>query len=117
MGFRTEVDKKEYFKEYRSLNPKTKEERKIERDRYKKAHPEKVKAYRKLYKLRQKLKKKNMLQECNRCKLTQEDVLKVSINGLEVHHKDRNQLNNNLDNLEILCARCHNVEHSKDIIT
>lgn len=31
--------------------------------------------------------------------------------ALEVHHKDRDRSNNNLDNLEIVCANCHTIEH------
>lgn len=47
--------------------------------------------------------------ECNRCK---------RVNNLTVHHQDRNRLNNNLDNLEILCKRCHQALHCKrDLIT
>lgn len=33
------------------------------------------------------------------------------IAGIEVHHKDRNRENNAEDNLEVLCAICHNIEH------
>lgn len=33
--------------------------------------------------------------------------------ALEVHHKDTNHDNNSLDNLEILCANCHRLEHKK----
>ena len=36
---------------------------------------------------------------------------------LERHHKDRNPLNNSMDNLEVLCARCHRKEHEKDAVT
>lgn len=28
-----------------------------------------------------------------------------------MHHKDRNKLNNNFDNLEVLCKSCHAKEH------
>lgn len=28
-----------------------------------------------------------------------------------VHHKDHNRHNNQLDNLELLCKRCHQIEH------
>ncbi len=31
--------------------------------------------------------------------------------ALDVHHKDRNRNNNSIDNLEILCANCHAIEH------
>lgn len=30
---------------------------------------------------------------------------------LEVHHKDRNRQNNSIENLEIVCPRCHAEEH------
>ena len=33
------------------------------------------------------------------------------ISGLVVHHKDRNRLNNKTDNLQVLCACCHAMEH------
>lgn len=26
----------------------------------------------------------------------------------QVHHKDQNRVNNNVNNLEVLCVRCHN---------
>lgn len=29
---------------------------------------------------------------------------------LELHHKDRNHFNNNLDNLQILCPNCHSIQ-------
>ena len=31
--------------------------------------------------------------------------------ALDVHHKDHNRANNNIDNLEILCCNCHAIEH------
>ncbi len=34
-----------------------------------------------------------------------------NIAALEVHHKDRDRTNNHLDNLEVLCANCHKIEH------
>lgn len=43
---------------------------------------------------------------CERCGF--EDV-----RALQVHHKDRDRHNNKRDNLEILCANCHMIEHSK----
>jgi len=42
---------------------------------------------------------------CNRCgynKLTA---------CLQVHHKDHDHANNDIDNLEVLCANCHTEEH------
>lgn len=41
---------------------------------------------------------------CGRCGFT-------NILALEVHHKDRNRNNNTMDNLEVLCANCHKIEH------
>jgi hypothetical protein len=32
---------------------------------------------------------------------------------LEVHHKDGNRKNNELNNLEIVCANCHKIRHLK----
>lgn len=43
--------------------------------------------------------------KCNRCGYDK------YIQVLEVHHKDRNRLNNQIDNLEILCRNCHAEEH------
>jgi 5-methylcytosine-specific restriction endonuclease McrA len=34
--------------------------------------------------------------------------------ALHIHHKDRNHKNNNLDNLEVLCANCHHIEHREE---
>ena len=47
---------------------------------------------------------KNKEKICERCGF---DVFEV----LEVHHKDRNRLNNDSSNLEILCSNCHIYEH------
>ncbi len=41
---------------------------------------------------------------CNRCNYS-------DIRALEVHHIDRNRHNNDISNLEILCANCHTIEH------
>jgi len=30
-----------------------------------------------------------------------------------IHHKDRNRNNNSLQNLQILCASCHAIEHTR----
>lgn len=48
---------------------------------------------------------KNLPHVCNRC------GKKVTIGTSNVHHKDRNRKNNDLQNLEILCRSCHRVEH------
>lgn len=34
-----------------------------------------------------------------------------NILALEVHHKDRDRANNDISNLEILCANCHSIKH------
>lgn len=34
-----------------------------------------------------------------------------NILALEVHHIDRNRKNNEIENLSILCANCHKIEH------
>jgi len=44
----------------------------------------------------------NLSHNCNRC---------ISIWKLEIHHKDKNVKNNSLSNLEILCGKCHRIEH------
>lgn len=31
--------------------------------------------------------------------------------ALEVHHKNKNRLDNSIDNLEVLCCNCHTIEH------
>lgn len=41
---------------------------------------------------------------CNRCGYS-------NLLALEVHHKDRNRENNEISNLEVLCANCHTLEH------
>lgn len=46
---------------------------------------------------------------CERCRI--EDI-----SMLCVHHKDSNNKNNALDNLETLCANCHLKEHIKDSV-
>jgi hypothetical protein len=45
---------------------------------------------------------------CNRCK---KDLTNAGNFGWCAHHKDHNRLNNELSNLEILCKRCHQIEH------
>jgi len=44
---------------------------------------------------------------CNRCGYD------ANIAAIEVHHKNRNRSDNNLDNLEVLCANCHSIEHRR----
>lgn len=45
---------------------------------------------------------------CERCG----NLIDVSLKGTWAgHHKDHNRLNNIPENLEVLCKRCHQVEH------
>lgn len=41
---------------------------------------------------------------CERCKYDKWEIL-------QVHHKDRDRNNNNLENLELICPNCHYSEH------
>ncbi len=41
---------------------------------------------------------------CGRCNYDKYEIL-------QVHHKDRNRKNNNLNNLELICPNCHYEEH------
>ncbi|HJZ23482.1 MAG TPA: HNH endonuclease signature motif containing protein [Candidatus Babeliales bacterium] len=42
---------------------------------------------------------------CERCGFDKHEA------AIIVHHKDRNRMNDNLDNLEVLCWNCHIIEH------
>lgn len=42
---------------------------------------------------------------CERCGYDKHEA------AIIVHHKDRDRENNDLDNLEVLCANCHAIEH------
>lgn len=42
---------------------------------------------------------------CNRCGYCENK------SALQVHHIDKNRENNSIDNLEVLCANCHAIEH------
>ncbi len=42
--------------------------------------------------------------KCERCNYDKYQIL-------EIHHKDRNRANNNLENLLLLCPNCHAEEH------
>ncbi len=41
---------------------------------------------------------------CERCGYDRHEIL-------QVHHKDKNRSNNDLDNLELICPNCHYEEH------
>lgn len=46
----------------------------------------------------------NFKKVCERCEYAQHEA------AIIVHHKDRNRSNNDVTNLEILCANCHAIE-------
>ena len=54
------------------------------------------------------VRKKAECRYCERCHL---DLLDVSRWHWVVHHKDHNHFNNDYSNLELLCKRCHQIEH------
>lgn len=41
---------------------------------------------------------------CQRCRYPKYEIL-------QIHHKDRNRSNNELENLELICPNCHYEEH------
>jgi ribonucleoside-diphosphate reductase alpha chain len=41
------------------------------------------------------------------------EICNDKINRIEVHHKDGNVYNNERENLEILCSKCHQKEHAR----
>jgi len=45
---------------------------------------------------------------CERCAA---DLINAKPHGWCVHHRDHNHFNNERSNLELLCKRCHQVEH------
>jgi len=53
------------------------------------------------------LKKRLMQERGNHCERCQYAIHQI----LQIHHRDRNQDNNELTNLELLCPNCHASEH------
>lgn len=51
---------------------------------------------------------KNKVRYCERCEI---DLLTATHYLWAVHHKDHNHFNNDVNNLELLCKRCHQIEH------
>lgn len=51
---------------------------------------------------------KNIIRYCERCN---KDLSKVNRWGWVIHHKDHNRKNNVDSNFELLCKRCHQIEH------
>lgn len=56
------------------------------------------------------MRRRGLVKKCSRC------GYRKNPNILGVHHKDRNRRNNRIENLEVLCANCHSVEHAKHIV-
>lgn len=49
---------------------------------------------------------------CERCNKDLSKYINNGKNGMwAVHHKDHNRKNPSLENLELLCKRCHQLEH------
>ncbi len=59
--------------------------------------------------VRKSMLRRGMLTCCERCGYDAAPEI------LGVHHKDRNQKNNDLANLEVLCPNCHSLERSKHV--
>ncbi len=45
---------------------------------------------------------------CERCN---KNLLQATKGNWCVHHKDHNRCNNEINNFELLCKRCHQIEH------
>ena len=54
--------------------------------------------------------RKQTLGTCERCGT---DLSNLGQWGWAGHHKDHNQLNNVIENLELLCSKCHLIEHER----
>lgn len=59
--------------------------------------------------VRRQMQRRSMIQKCNRCGFDSHP------NILGVHHRDHDRNNNDISNLEVLCANCHSIEHNKHI--
>lgn len=46
--------------------------------------------------------------QCERCNYNTHEA------AIIVHHRDRNRMNDAIENLEVLCANCHAIEHYSD---
>jgi 5-methylcytosine-specific restriction endonuclease McrA len=51
---------------------------------------------------------KERYKKCSRCGV---DLLEAGHYMWVIHHRDHNHFNNNENNLELLCKRCHQKEH------
>ena len=59
--------------------------------------------------VRKNMLRRGMLLKCQHCGYDEHPEI------LGVHHKDRNRNNNTPENLEVLCANCHSLQHGKHI--
>lgn len=55
--------------------------------------------------------RKKMKEEINQCQRCSKDLSNASHAGWACHHKDHDRSNNVPENLELLCKRCHQIEH------
>lgn len=46
----------------------------------------------------------------NKCEICEASIWQGCQLPLELHHKDGNHFNNNLENLQILCPNCHSIQ-------
>ena len=56
--------------------------------------------------------KKVLKARLNRCERCAKDLTSASKYEWTCHHKDRNRSNNVPENIELLCKRCHQIEHN-----
>lgn len=54
--------------------------------------------------------RRGLIKSCSRCGYNKHPQL------LGIHHKDKNRENNNIENLEVLCANCHSEAHLKHVV-
>ncbi len=59
--------------------------------------------------VRKALNRRGLIKECNKCGYNEHPYI------LGVHHKNKNNKDNRIENLEILCPNCHSLEHRKHI--
>jgi hypothetical protein len=55
--------------------------------------------------------RKHLRATVTRCQRCSKDLSQATRYEWCVHHKDHNRANNVIDNLEMLCKRCHQLEH------
>lgn len=56
--------------------------------------------------------RKMMKETINKCERCSKELKDVPSSGWACHHKDHNHSNNDISNLELLCKRCHQIEHN-----